>query len=76
MAFSRSISSLYRTTRALNARGGNPVNRVFGHDRFGARSYAQAFQRDKPHVNIGKSIVTAVASPESILMMRRHDWPR
>jgi hypothetical protein len=53
MAFAHSVTALYRTSRALNARGANPVNRVFGHDRFGARGYAAAFQRDKPHVNIG-----------------------
>jgi elongation factor Tu len=55
MAFARSVTSLFRTSRALNARGANPINRVFGHERFGARAYAAAFQRDKPHVNIGMS---------------------
>jgi len=55
MAFSRSVSSLLRTSRHLvaPARGVNPVNRVFGHDRFAARAYATAFERTKPHVNVG-----------------------
>ncbi|EHY52751.1 translation elongation factor Tu [Exophiala dermatitidis] len=55
MAFSRSLTSLLRTSRhiASPARGVNPVNRVFGHDRFGARTYAAVFERNKPHVNVG-----------------------
>lgn len=57
MAFSRSVTSLLRTSRHVvtPARGVNPVNRVWGHDRFGARTYAAVFERNKPHVNIGKS---------------------
>ncbi|KAI1610824.1 translation elongation factor Tu [Exophiala viscosa] len=55
MAFSRSVTSVLRTSRhiASPSRGANPVNRVFGHDRFGARTYAAVFNRDKPHVNVG-----------------------
>jgi elongation factor Tu len=55
MAFSRSFTTLLRTSRhiATPARGVNPVNRVFGHDRFGARNYAAVFERNKPHVNVG-----------------------
>ncbi|OAG42875.1 elongation factor Tu, mitochondrial [Fonsecaea monophora] len=55
MAFSRSVVSLLRTSRyiASPARGVNPVNRVFGHDRFAARAYATVFERTKPHVNVG-----------------------
>jgi hypothetical protein len=69
MAFSRSVASLYRTSRALNARGANPVNRVFGHERFGARAYAAAFQRDKPHVNIGMFRSTSLDFHTSVLMV-------
>lgn len=56
MAFSRSVTSFLRTSRHIVSptRGANPVNRVFGHDRFGARTYAAVFQRDKPHVNVGE----------------------
>ncbi|RVX75039.1 Elongation factor Tu, mitochondrial [Exophiala mesophila] len=54
MAFSRSLTTLLRTSRhVVGPARVNPVNRVFGHERFGARTYAAAFTRDKPHVNIG-----------------------
>lgn len=55
MTFSRSLTTLLRTSRHVAGPSRvNPVNRVFGHERFGARTYAEAFTRDKPHVNIGK----------------------
>lgn len=76
MAFARSVTALYRTSRALNARGANPVSRVFGHDRFGARGYAAAFQRDKPHVNIGMPEVISEEHFRPILTARRHNWAR
>lgn len=76
MAFSRSVTSLYRTSRALNTRGANPVNRIFGHERFGARAYAAAFQRDKPHVNIGMFMIKSHGLHGPILMLCRHNWPR
>ncbi|KAF7513075.1 translation elongation factor Tu [Endocarpon pusillum] len=55
MPVSRSVTSILRTSRTglSLSRGANPVNRVFGHDRFGTRTYAAAFERNKPHVNIG-----------------------
>jgi hypothetical protein len=55
MPVSRSLVSILRTSRATlsQPRGANPVNRVFGHDRFAARTYATVFERNKPHVNIG-----------------------
>ena len=57
MPVSRSLVSVLRTSRATlsQPRGANPVNRVFGHDRFAARKYATVFERTKPHVNIGES---------------------
>jgi hypothetical protein len=56
MAFTRSVTSILRTSRlaACSSRHVNPINRVFGHDRFAARTYATVFERTKPHVNIGK----------------------
>lgn len=56
MAFNRSLTTILRASRIATtpARGINPVNRVFGHDRFAARTYATVFERNKPHVNIGK----------------------
>jgi hypothetical protein len=56
MTFARSITSVLKTSRAGLSlpRGANPVCRVFGHERFGARAYAVAFERTKPHVNVGK----------------------
>jgi len=55
MPVSRSLVSVLRTSRLglSQSRGANPVNRVFGHDRFAARTYATVFERNKPHVNIG-----------------------
>jgi hypothetical protein len=59
MPVSRSLVSILRTSRATlsQPRGTNPVNRVFGHDRFAARTYATVFERTKPHVNIGKTLM-------------------
>lgn len=56
MPVSRSLVSTLRASRLglSKSRGANPVNRVFGHDRFAARTYATVFERTKPHVNIGK----------------------
>ena len=56
MTISRSVVSLLRTSRLSlsQSKGVNPVYRVLGHDRFAARTYATAFTRDKPHVNIGE----------------------
>ncbi|KAF7846228.1 hypothetical protein BT93_L4805 [Corymbia citriodora subsp. variegata] len=48
MAFTRTVSALMRS-----GKGSNPVQTVFGHNRIQTRTYAAAFQRTKPHVNIG-----------------------
>lgn len=44
-----------RTSRiaAQSSKNVNPVNTVFGQNRIAARNYAAAFQRTKPHVNVG-----------------------
>jgi hypothetical protein len=56
MPLSRSVTSILRSSRTglSLSRGANPVNRVFSHDRFGARTYAAVFERNKPHVNVGE----------------------
>jgi elongation factor Tu len=55
-AFSRSLTPLLRTGRyALQRqRGINPMVRVLAQDPYTARGMATAFQRTKPHVNIGE----------------------
>ena len=47
-------STFLRTSRALRSNGVNPVQSAWG-ARGGAymRNYATAFERTKPHVNIG-----------------------
>ncbi len=77
MAFSRSVTSLLRTSRHVvtPARGVNPVTKVWGHDRFGARTYAAVFERTKPHVNIGKWNVNSAAGLV-VLIVYRHHWSR
>lgn len=54
-SLSRSINVLLRTGRAslLRPRAANPVYHVFGNDRQSVRGLATAFERTKPHVNIG-----------------------
>lgn len=76
MVFSRSLTTFLRASRhiATPARGANPVNRVFGHDRFGARGYAAVFSREKPHVNVGES---RYYSPLGFVADQyRNHWPR
>ncbi|KAJ5097301.1 Elongation factor Tu [Penicillium angulare] len=52
---SRSLNILARTSRAslLRPRAINPVHHVFANDKMAARGLATAFERTKPHVNIG-----------------------
>ncbi|KAJ5291376.1 Elongation factor Tu [Penicillium angulare] len=52
---SRSLNTLARTSRAslLRPRAINPVHHVFANDKMAARGLATAFERTKPHVNIG-----------------------
>ncbi|KAJ5975870.1 Elongation factor Tu [Penicillium waksmanii] len=55
MSFSRSINLLARTSRSslLRPRAVNPVHHVFTSDKLAVRGLATAFERTKPHVNIG-----------------------
>ena len=75
MPFTRSVTSLLRTSRTglSISPGANPVNRVFGHDRFGARTYAAVFERNKPHVNVGGQCKSDQDS--TVLMSPRYNWP-
>ncbi|KAJ5127109.1 Elongation factor Tu [Penicillium atrosanguineum] len=54
-SISRSLNILARSSRAslLRPRAVNPVHHVFASDRMAARGLATAFERNKPHVNIG-----------------------
>lgn len=54
----RTANLLVRSSRASLARPTtvNPVLHVFGKDRLAARGLATAFERTKPHVNIGKQL--------------------
>lgn len=55
MPFTRSVGALLRTSRiaAQSSRSINPVNQVIAKNIISARTYATAFQRTKPHVNVG-----------------------
>ncbi|KAL4875368.1 P-loop containing nucleoside triphosphate hydrolase protein [Aspergillus karnatakaensis] len=52
---SRTANLLFRTTRTslLRPRGVNPVHYALSKDRQSVRAMASAFERSKPHVNIG-----------------------
>lgn len=54
-SISRSLNLLARTSRSslLRPRAVNPVHHVFASDKMAARGLATAFERTKPHVNIG-----------------------
>ena len=54
-SISRSLNILARSSRAslLRPRAINPVHHVFASDKMTARGLATAFERTKPHVNIG-----------------------
>ncbi|KAJ5727785.1 Elongation factor Tu [Penicillium malachiteum] len=54
-SISRSLNILARSSRAslLRPRAINPVHHVFAGDKMAARGLATAFERTKPHVNIG-----------------------
>ena len=54
-AFTRSLSAFSRTSKlTFRSQGAlNPVHRIFTQDTRTARAYATAFERTKPHVNIG-----------------------
>ncbi|CRG83084.1 elongation factor EF-Tu [Talaromyces islandicus] len=54
-SLSRSVNLLLKSSRSslLRPRAANPVHHVLSHERFAARSFATAFERTKPHVNVG-----------------------
>ena len=58
--FNRSVVPLLRTSRLALRRSTviNPVQHVFEKDVYGVRGLATAFERSKPHVNIGMSYKT------------------
>ena len=51
----RSVNLLLRSSRSslLRPRAANPVHHVLSNERYAARSFATAFERTKPHVNVG-----------------------
>uniref|UniRef100_A0A093XNZ1 Elongation factor Tu n=1 Tax=Talaromyces marneffei PM1 TaxID=1077442 RepID=A0A093XNZ1_TALMA len=51
----RSVNLLLRSSRSslLRPRAANPVHHVLSSERYAARSFATAFERTKPHVNVG-----------------------
>lgn len=55
MTFVRSVNALMRTSRiaAQSSKNANPFNTAFLQNRVASRTYAAAFQRTKPHVNVG-----------------------
>lgn len=52
----RSLNVLLRTSKLAAKRPSavNPVQYVLSHNRMSVRGMAAAFERNKPHVNIGK----------------------
>lgn len=52
----RSANLLLRSSRAslLRPAGVNPVYHAFAQNKLAARGLATAFERNKPHVNIGR----------------------
>ena len=52
----RSVNLLLRSSRSslLRPRAANPVHHVLSNERYAARSFATAFERTKPHVNVGE----------------------
>jgi elongation factor Tu len=54
-SISRTANLLLRSSRAslLRPRAVNPIQHVFCKDKLAARGMATAFERTKPHVNIG-----------------------
>ena len=55
----RSLTPILRTSRLAlwQQRGVNPVQQVFGRDANGIRGLATAFERIRPHVNIGMRLL-------------------
>ena len=72
---SRSIVPFIRTSRLAvrQQKGINPVQQVFGRDLNGARGLATAFQRTKPHVNIG--VKSALVLLYNNADRNRNHWP-
>ena len=68
VVLTRSLTPLLRTARLAvrQQKGLNPIQQVFGRDANGVRCLATAFDRSKPHVNIGmetsKSVVVNYAN--------------
>ncbi len=52
-AFARSLRPFLGATVSATRQSINPVQRVFGKEAIGVRGLATAFERTKPHVNIG-----------------------
>ena len=75
MSLSRTFTAALRTSRSTLSRrnGVNPVQHVFGQDRSAIRGYATAFERNKPHVNVGKKLEPRW---QCGLTSQRHNWPR
>ena len=70
----RALTSTFRASRcAVQQRPGvNPLSSVLRRDPSSIRTYAEQFQRTKPHVNIGKfqPILKFSSIDES-----RYNWP-
>ena len=60
----RTVNIFLRSSRTSLVRptGVNPVLHVFAKDRLAARGLATAFERTKPHVNIGRRLSSSIAS--------------
>lgn len=58
VVLNRSLAPLLRTTQLAvrQQRGINPVQQVFGRDTIGRRGVVKVFERNKPHLNVGKKV--------------------
>lgn len=81
-SISRSANLLLRSSRAslLRPRAVNPVQHVFMKDRLAARGMASAFERSKPHVNIGRhrplNLHLFISIQLAKRMLCRYHWSR
>lgn len=80
-AFARSITPFFQTARSALRQGNavSPLQHALRRQNGAAvinaaRSYATAFERSKPHVNIGMGF--AFHGAEHMLIVNRYNWSR
>ena len=76
-SISRSLNLVARTSRSslLRPTAINPVHHVFS-NKVAGRGLATAFERNKPHVNIGMTVLIAHNQDPMLKLFSRYHWPR